>query len=330
MNRFPGSGWNLNCNFLLKKGLDMKLLITGSNGQLGRALWLALRDSNHDIVFTDVWDRGKGIPEQFLIKDIEYLDITDEVAVEKMISRVRPEVVINCAAHTAVDLCEEQEELAERINAKGPENLAKSLEGLKGTLVQISTDYVFDGAGTRPYVEEDEPNPVTVYGRTKCTGEKLVAENISRYFIIRTAWLYGDGKNFVRTMLRLSGEHSRLKVVSDQKGSPTSAAELAKMILNLIGAGEKPAMSPFGIYHGTCEGETTWFEFTKKIFEIADINCEVLPVTTEEYGAKAKRPAYSVLENKKYNQLGFPGFKQWEEALRDYLKCELQYCEGER
>lgn len=295
----------------------MKILLTGANGQLGRALWRLLRDSSHELVCTDVWDRQGKVPDSFLIKDIEYLDITDGGMVEEMIGRVHPDVVINCAAHTAVDLCEEQEELAQRINALGPYNLAKSLEKIDGTLVQISTDYVFDGNADRPYVEEDEPMPVTVYGRTKYQGEKAVTENISRYFIIRTAWLYGDGKNFVKTMLRLSEEHRQLKVVNDQKGSPTSAAELAKMIVNLMGTED------YGIYHGTCEGETTWFEFAKTIFEMSDIKCEVLPVSTEEYGAKAGRPLYSVLENKKYNQMGFPKFKHWKEALEEYLSIKV-------
>lgn len=295
----------------------MKILLTGANGQLGRALWRLLRDSSHELICTDVWDRQGKEPDSFMIKDIEYLDITDGEMVEKMIGRVHPDVVINCAAHTAVDLCEEQEELAQRINALGPYNLAKSLEKIDGTLVQISTDYVFDGNADRPYVEEDEPMPVTVYGRTKYQGEKAVTENISRYFIIRTAWLYGDGKNFVKTMLRLSEEHRQIKVVNDQKGSPTSAEELAKMIVNLMGTED------YGIYHGTCEGETTWYEFAKTIFEMSDIKCEVLPVSTEEYGAKARRPLYSVLENKKYNQMGFPKFKNWKEALEEYLSIRV-------
>lgn len=292
----------------------MRILLTGADGQLGRALWRLLRDSSHELVYTDVWDRQGRRQDSFLVKDMEYLDITDAGMTEKMIDRVRPDIVINCAAHTAVDLCEEQAELAQRINALGPCNLAKSLKKTDGTLVQISTDYVFDGNADRPYVEEDEPGPVTVYGRTKYQGEKMVMENISKYFIIRTAWLYGDGKNFVKTMLRLSGEHRQLKVVNDQKGSPTSAAELAKMIVNLM------STNAYGIYHGTCEGETTWFEFAKTIFEMSYVNCEVIPVSTEEYGAKARRPKYSVLENKKYNKMGFPKFKHWREALAEYLK----------
>lgn len=294
----------------------MKILVTGANGQLGRALWKLFKESGHEVVYTDVWDRKEGMPKSFLIKDIKYMDITDRDGTEEMIFNERPDVVINCAAHTAVDLCEEQKELAEKINAIGPKNLAISLEKIEGTLIQISTDYVFRGDGDRPYVEEDLPSPVTVYGETKYHGEKNVMENISRYFIIRTAWLYGDGKNFVRTMLGLSSSHSSLTVVNDQKGSPTSSTELAKMIVNLMGTKE------YGIYHGTCEGETTWFEFAGTIFEMAKVDCNVVPVSTQEYGAKAPRPAYSVLENKKYNAMGFQKFRHWKEALADYLKEE--------
>lgn len=291
----------------------MKILLIGANGQLGRALWKVLKESSHELVCTGRWDRESGVPDSFLIKNLEYLDITDGDMVDEVIGRIRPDVAINCAAHTEVDLCEEQEELARKINAEGPFNLARSLQKIGGTLVHISTDYVFNGKADKPYVEEDKPDPVAVYGKTKYQGEKAVMENISKYFIIRTAWLYGDGKNFVKTMLRLSKEHKELKVVNDQKGSPTSASELAKMIVNLIGT------SSYGIYHGTCEGETTWFDFAKTIFELSDIQCAVLPVTTEEYAAKAQRPRYSVLENKRYNLMGFPKFKHWREALCEYL-----------
>lgn len=311
----------------------MKILITGANGQLGRALNL-LMDANegqseavasgeksienrkYERINTDVWNPSEGYPARFVRKDIRYLDITDCKMVDDMIAEVRPDVVINCAAHTAVDRCETEKELAYRINAVGPENLALAVKKYGGVLVQVSTDYVFAGNGTTPYLEEDPADPQSVYGATKWEGEQKVRQILDRYFIVRTAWLYGDGNNFVRTMLRLSEKMDEIRVVNDQKGTPTYTHELAKMILNLI------TTDAYGTYHGTCEGETNWYEFAVKIFELAGIPQKVVPVSTEEYGSATKRPAYSVLENKNYNQLGFGRFQSWEDALADYMKLE--------
>ena len=178
----------------------------------------------------------------------------------------------------------------------------------------VSTDYVFDGNASKPYVETDTPCPQSVYGSTKLDGERAVMEIMDRYYIIRTAWLYGDGTNFVKTMLRLAKEHDTITVVNDQFGSPTSAMELGRMILHIVDSGE------YGIYHATCEGMTNWHDFAKAIFTLAKSNVNLIPVTTAEYPASvAKRPAYSVLENAKLNSQGAYRMKQWEDALEEYM-----------
>lgn len=275
-----------------------KVLITGCNGQLGRALNELLRDSDVEIINTDV-------PE---------LDICDLDQVRRILTEKRPDTIINCAAHTAVDKCETDEENAQRINGLGPKNLATVAREINAQMVQVSTDYVFSGDADTPYTEEDAPDPQSVYGSTKLEGERAVTSILDRYYIVRTAWLYGDGNNFVKTMLRLAETRDEITVVNDQYGSPTSALELARMILHIVDSGE------YGIYHGTCEGIASWYEFACKIFQLAGADISVVPVTTEEYPASvAKRPAYSVLENKKLNSQGSYRMKQWEDALKEYM-----------
>lgn len=275
-----------------------KVLITGCNGQLGRALNQLLSGENIDIVNTDV----------------DTLDICDSKQVLTLVKKEQPDTIINCAAHTAVDKCETDAENAQRINALGPKNLAVAANEIGAQIVQVSTDYVFDGNAGKPYVETDSPCPQSVYGSTKLAGEKAVMEATDKYYIVRTAWLYGDGNNFVKTMLRLAKERDTITVVNDQFGSPTSALELARMILHIVDSKE------YGIYHGTCEGVTSWYEFAKTIFSLAKADVKLLPVTTEEYtAAVAKRPAYSVLENAKLNRQGSYRMKQWEDALKEYM-----------
>ena len=206
-----------------------KVLITGCNGQLGRALNTLLEDSETELVNTDV----------------DTLDICDLEQVRAIVRKEHPDTIINCAAHTAVDKCETDEENAMRINALGPKNLATAAKEAGAQLVQISTDYVFDGNAKKPYIETDTPCPQSVYGTTKLAGERAVMETTDRYYIVRTAWLYGDGNNFVKTMLRLAKDRDTITVVNDQFGSPTSALELARMILHIVDSGE------YGIYHGT-------------------------------------------------------------------------------
>lgn len=280
-----------------------KYLITGCNGQLGRALNEVLaNDDQVTLVNTDVKD----------------LNICDLEAVRTFVGREKPDVIINCAAHTAVDLCEEDKENAYNINAVGPKNLAMAAEENGAEIVQVSTDYVFDGEKETPYVESDAVGPQSVYGSTKLQGEQEVQKASSRFYIVRTAWLYGDGKNFVRTMLNLAKEHDHLTVVNDQFGSPTTAIELARAILVILEKGD------YGIYHATCEGVTSWYEFACRIFKEAGISVEVAPVSSEEYKSAAKRPKYSVLEDVELKKLGYV-MKDWEDALKEYLIKE-QIC----
>lgn len=275
-----------------------KVLITGCNGQLGRALNKLLSGQNIEIINTDV----------------DTLDICDAAQVSELVKREQPDTIINCAAHTAVDKCETDQENAARINALGPRNLAAAAKETGAQIVQVSTDYVFDGNAKKPYVETDTPCPQSVYGSTKLDGEKAVMELTDKYYIVRTAWLYGEGNNFVKTMLRLAKERDTITVVNDQFGSPTSAMELGRMILHIVDSGD------YGIYHATCEGITNWHDFAKTIFALAKSDVNLIPVTTAEYPASvAKRPAYSVLENAKLNSKGSYRMKQWEDALEEYM-----------
>ena len=277
----------------------MKIIITGSQGQLGQELVKQLdKKYEYDVIKTDR----------------DTLDITNIENVNTFILERNPDVVINCAAHTAVDLCETDIENAYKINAIGPRNLAIVCDKIGAKLVQVSTDYVFDGNGTRPYREDDITCPNSVYGTSKLMGENFVREFCSKYFIVRTAWLYGEGNNFVRTMLKLSETNSELNVVNDQIGSPTSTVDLAKAIIDLIHT------EHYGIYHGTCEGQCSWYDFAKKIFEIKNIDIKVNPVTSDEFKRPAPRPKYSVLDNFMLKLVGLNSFRKWEDSLEEYLK----------
>jgi dTDP-4-dehydrorhamnose reductase len=280
----------------------MKVLITGANGQLGRELTKQYKEkSNTELILTDVAD----------------LDITDVKAVYELVNHHKPEVVINCAAHTAVDKCETDVDMAYKINTIGPKNLAAAANAIGAEIVQVSTDYVFDGEGDKELTEFDEVNPQTVYGKTKLEGEKVVSKLNPKHYIVRTAWLYGDGNNFIRTMIKLSETNKTLKVVNDQKGSPTSTVDLARVIINLV------ENKNYGLFHCTCKGECTWYDLTKKIFKIKDIDTEVLPCTTDEFPRPAKRPEYSVLRNYRLELTTGDITRSWEEALEEYLKYEI-------
>lgn len=275
-----------------------KLLITGCSGQLGRALNRVYEGEQVQIINTDV-------PE---------LDITNLDAVMRFVREQKPEVIMNCAAMTAVDLCESQYEKAFQINAVGPRNLSIAARETGAKLFQVSTDYVFSGNADHPYVETDRPDPQSVYGSTKLAGEQFVRDFADRYFIIRTAWLYGEGKNFAATMLRLAESNDTVRVVRDQYGTPTSALELAKMMHVL-----EPTEN-YGIFHGTCEGQCSWADFAAEIFRQAGKNTNVEYITTAEYPAPAKRPAYSVLENQMLHLTTDFKMQQWQDALSVYLK----------
>ena len=285
-----------------------KILVTGCNGQLGRAIRKEYAGSDVEFVNTDVTE-GEGV---------KALDITDVDAVLKMVGETKPEVIINGAAHTNVDACETQWDLAYKINAIGPRNLSIAASKAGAKMIHVSTDYVFEGNGTRPYTEFDEPNPVSAYGKTELEGENFVKAFADKYFILRTAWLYGEGKNFVKTMLRLAETHDEVSVVSDQLGSPTSAVELAKMIHYL-----EPTEN-YGVFHATCEGDTNWAEFAEAIFKRAGKNTKVNHVTSEQYAkmnpASANRPAYSILDNYMLRLTSDFRMADWQDALDVYMK----------
>lgn len=285
-----------------------KILVTGCNGQLGRAINQEYANEQVEIINTDVMSG-----DNIVACDITNIDDVMELARAK-----KPDIIINCAAHTNVDKCEEQWELAYKINAIGPRNLSIAARETGAKLIHVSTDYVFAGDGNRPYVEYDVPAPISAYGKTKYEGEKFVEQFANRYFIVRTAWLYGDGKNFVKTMLRLAETHDEISVVDDQVGSPTSAVELAKMIHFL-----EPTEN-YGLFHATCEGDTNWADFTEEIFKKARIATRVKHVTSEEYAkmnpASAKRPAYSILEDFMLKLTTDYRMADWHDALDVYMK----------
>lgn len=280
----------------------MKILITGANGMLAKAVKEELKEN--ELVCTDV----------------EELDITNLDAVRLYTKKVKPDYIINCAAYTAVDKAEEQEELVYKINAIGPKNLAIAAQEDNAVLVHISTDYVFGGEKdvSEDYSEDDEKNPQAVYGTTKLAGEKFIEENCKKFYIFRTAWLYGEGHNFVRTMINLSKEHDKVKVVNDQHGSPTYAVDLASIIHQAM---EKQI--PFGVYNSTNMGYTTWYDFTKMIYDLEGINCKVIPVTSEEFKSVAKRPKNSQMSKSKLLKYGIK-IPTYEDALKRYLKTECE------
>lgn len=267
-------------------------LITGCKGQLGTEL-------------------SKLLPNA-ICADIDVLDITDEKAVEDFVRENNIDVIINCAAYTAVDKAESDIDLAEKINIFGPKNLAKT--GAK--IIHISTDYVFDGTNHKPYQPDEKTNPVSVYGKTKRNGELAVLENAEIAVIIRTAWLYSEyGNNFVKTMRRLGAEKAEINVVSDQIGSPTYAADLANAIVKII-----PQMNKenSGIYHFTNEGICSWYDFAKEIMEMSELKCLVKPIKSSQYPTAAARPFYSVLDKDKIKLVFGININHWKDSLK---KC---------
>lgn len=278
----------------------MKILVTGSNGQLGTEI---ARHNEED-----------KLGHQLILTDVHNLDITDENQVRLLITNEKPDAVINCAAYTNVDGCETNEKAAYLINAVGARNLSAAAAEVGACMLQVSTDYVYDGSVNAPRREHDPVNPISVYGKSKELGERFVKETNTRHFILRTAWLYGEGNNFVRTMLKLSKEKDQLSVVNDQFGSPTSTVDLTRCIFDLLGT------KRYGTYHATCEGFCSWNDFAKKIFSLKNINIKVNPISTEELARPAYRPKYSVLENFQLDIQGMNHFRSWEEAIEEYLK----------
>jgi dTDP-4-dehydrorhamnose reductase len=273
----------------------MKVFVTGAGGMLGRDVVLAAGNAGHDVV-------GFGHAE---------LDIADAAAVGKKFDLERPDVVINCAAWTDVDGAEEAEEAAFAVNGTGAGNVAAAASAVGASVVYISSDYVFDGAKGAPYVETDQPAPLSAYGRTKLAGEEATAAANKRHFIVRSSWLFGiGGGNFVETMLRLAADHGEVLVVRDQIGSPTYAWHLAYGLVRLIEGIE------FGIHHMAAAGHCSWYDFAREIFEQAKVECKVLSETTETMGRPAPRPAFSALVSQRRHAIELP---TWQDGLAGYL-----------
>ena len=283
----------------------MKVLVTGTKGQLGYDVVNELEKRGHTAVAVD----------------IEEMDITDAVSVERVITEAEVEAVIHCAAYTAVDAAEDNVEICRRVNAEGTENIAKVCKKLDLKMIYISTDYVFDGEGERPWEPDDERHPLNVYGQTKYEGELAVEKYLEKYFIVRIAWVFGvNGKNFIKTMLNVGKKYPQVKVVNDQIGTPTYTYDLARLLVDMAESDK------YGYYHATNEGGyISWYDFTVEIFKQAGYTTEVLPVTTEEYGlSKAARPFNSRLDKSKLVENGFKPLPTWQDALSRYLK-EIEY-----
>ena len=277
----------------------MKVLVTGAKGQLGYDVMNELAKRGYE---------GIGV-------DVQEMDITDAQAVDRVITESGVDKVIHCAAYTAVDAAEDNVDLCRKVNAQGTENIAKVCKKLDIPMLYLSTDYVFDGEGTRPWEPDDKRDPLNVYGQTKYEGELAIEENLDKYFIVRIAWVFGvNGKNFIKTMLKLAENHDTITVVNDQVGSPTYTYDLSRLLVDMIDTDK------YGRYHATNEGLCTWYEFAVEIFRQAGISVNVVPVTSEEFQAKAKRPHNSRLNKDKLDEMGFKRLPSWQDALSRYLK----------
>lgn len=283
----------------------MRALVTGVKGQLGHDVMNELAKRGYE---------GVGV-------DVEEMDITDAAAVDRVIKESHVDSVVHCAAWTAVDAAEDNVEVCRKVNALGTENIAKVCKELDIPMIYFSTDYVFDGQGTRPWEPDDQVvEPLNVYGLTKYEGEQAVEKYLDKYYIVRIAWVFGvNGKNFIKTMLNLGKTHDTLTVVNDQVGTPTYTYDLSRLVVDMLEKKE------YGKYHVTNEGGyISWYDFAKEIFRQAGMNVNVLPVSSDAYPTKAKRPANSRLEKKKLDEHGFDRLPTWQDALARYLK-EIEY-----
>lgn len=277
----------------------MRILVTGVKGQLGHDVVNELKKRGHTPIGVDV----------------EEMDITDAAAVEKEMKGGDLDAVIHCAAYTAVDAAEDNEEICMRVNAEGTRNIARICKELDLKMIYLSTDYVFDGEGERPWEPDDARDPLNVYGESKYQGELAVEEYLEKYFIVRIAWVFGvNGKNFIKTMLRLAENQKEINVVNDQIGSPTYTYDLAVLLADMV------ETEKYGKYHATNEGLCTWYEFAQEIFKQAGVDVKVNPVSSEEFPAKAKRPHNSRMDKSKLTQNGFRLLPSWQDALKRYLE----------
>ena len=307
----------------------MKIFVTGVGGQLGHDVMNELAKRGYEGVGSDIAPEYSGAADGSAVTKMPYvqLDITDKEAVEKVLTEIKPDVVVHCAAWTAVDLAEDDDkvEKVRKVNVTGTENIALACKKLDCKMVYLSTDYVFDGMGTEPWQPDCKTyKPLNVYGETKLGGELAVSENLEKYFIVRIAWVFGvNGKNFIKTMLNLGKTHDKLTVVCDQIGTPTYTYDLARLLVDMI------ETDKYGYYHATNEGGyISWYDFTKEIFRQAAAlghkeyeNVQVSPVTTAEYGvSKAVRPFNSRLDKSKLVKNGFQPLPTWQDALERYLK----------
>jgi dTDP-4-dehydrorhamnose reductase len=275
-----------------------RILVTGAEGQLGSDLVSCL----HSLGYR-VFGMGKS-----------KLDITNEDEVYEVVSLIKPNIIVHCAAYTQVDAAESQPDMAFLINGIGTRNIAIAAESIKAKLVYISTDYVFDGLSTTPYHEFSSVSPINIYGNSKLAGENLVRDFHSKFFIIRTSWVFGvNGHNFIKTMLSLSKEKDQLKVVSDQVGCPTYTVDLSKCIVQIM------ETNKYGIYHVSNSGSCSWYELAKELFQQTNINVNILPCTTEEFPRPAKRPKNSVLDHMSLRINNFDVMPHWKNALNRYL-----------
>lgn len=280
----------------------MKVLVTGANGQLGYDVIEGLKLRNIECCGTTRND----------------FDLCDFTSAEKFITAFHPDVIIHCAAYTAVDKAEEEKELCRAVNTGGTENIAKICKKINAKMLYISTDYVFDGTKKGFYEVDDMPNPINVYGQTKLEGEQAVQKILERYFIVRVSWVFGEhGNNFVKTMLRLGKERKEINVVSDQVGSPTYTVDLALLLVDMI------QTDKYGIYHATNEGECSWAEFAEEIFRVAGISTKVNYIVSDEYPVKAKRPGNSIMSKSRLLKNGFNLLGDWRSAVKRYVKGEI-------
>ncbi|MCR5028616.1 MAG: dTDP-4-dehydrorhamnose reductase [Fibrobacter sp.] len=303
----------------------MKIFVTGVAGQLGHDVMNELAKRGYEGIGSDIAPTYSGIQDSSPVTKAAYrsMDITNPEAVEATLTEVNPDVVVHCAAWTAVDLAEDEDKQAKvrAINAGGTKNIALVCKKLNCKMVYISTDYVFDGQGTKPWEPDcKDYKPLNVYGQTKLEGELAVSENLEKYFIVRIAWVFGlNGKNFIKTMLNVGKTHDTVRVVNDQVGTPTYTYDLSRLLIDMV------ETDKYGYYHATNEGGyISWYDFTKEIYKQAGLKTNVLPVTTAEYGlSKAARPFNSRLDKSKLVANGFQPLPTWQDALSRYLK-EMQ------